>query len=298
MTTQVSYPLWGGIATVAVTDPDRLAAARAAVDEVIEAVDAACSGYRDDSDLARVNAGAGSRVRVGATFLEVLRVALHAADLTGGLVDPTAVGGRSTAGPGRRGRRSVLSDADTAYVPPGLRLDFGAVGKAFAVDRAAAAASAAAGCGVLVALAGDIAVAGPVPVAGWPVRVCDDHRPGPRGELPPGQDVTLRAPGGLATSSLAVRTRRLADGRTVTHVIDPRTGMPVRGPWRTVSVSAGTCVDANTASTAALVRGHGAGGWLAAHGLPSRLVHGEGWVHTIAGWPDDHSERPGVKVAG
>jgi thiamine biosynthesis lipoprotein len=151
---------------------------------------------------------------------------------------------------------------------------------------------------VLVALAGDIAVAGPVPVGGWPVRVCDDHRPGPRGELPPGQDVTLRAPGGLATSSLAVRTRRRADGRTVTHVIDPRTGMPVRGPWRTVSVLAGTCVDANTASTAALVRGHGAGGWLAAHGLPSRLVHGEGWVHTIAGWPDDHSERPGVKVAG
>jgi thiamine biosynthesis lipoprotein len=74
--------------------------------------------------------------------------------------------------------------------------------------------------------------------------------------------------------------------------------MPVRGPWRTVSVSAATCVEANTASTAALVRGHGAGGWLAGHGLPARLVHGDGWVHTIAGWPADHSERPGVRVAG
>ncbi|MEV0401130.1 FAD:protein FMN transferase [Actinoallomurus sp. NPDC050550] len=379
-TAQETFPLWGGSATVAVTEPDRLAVARAAVDRVIRDVDAACSAYRDDSDLARVNAGSGYAVRVSTTFLEVLQAALRAAELTGGLVDPTAVGrsagavglsvgteitrpndvaafrtgtetgrsprtedaspnnapafrtntetgqsagtedtrpndiaafragaeaGRSRLGPGfavptGKDWRSIeiIPASTTVSVPRGLTLDFGAVGKAFAADRAAAEASAAAGCGVLVALAGDIAVAGPVPVNGWPVRVADDHRLRSDGGLPPGQDITLRAPGGLATSSLAVRTRRMADGRTVTHIVDPRTGMPVRGPWRTVSVSAGTCVDANTASTAALVRGHGAGGWLARHGLPSRLVHADGWVHTIVGWPDDHSERPGVKVAG
>jgi FAD:protein FMN transferase len=183
-------------------------------------------------------------------------------------------------------------------VPAELRLDFGAIGKAYAADRAAALAVAEAGCGVLVALAADIAVAGPVPVGGWPVRVSDDQLLGPNNELPPGQDITLRSPGGLATSSLTVRTRRTADGRTATHVVDPRSGMPVRGLWRTVSVSAGTCVDANSASTAALVHGLGAGGWLATQGLPSRLVHADGWAYTIAGWPDDHSERPGVKVAG
>jgi FAD:protein FMN transferase len=288
MTAQVSYPLWGGTATVEVTDPARLGAARAAVERVTDAVDLACSGHHDDSDLARANAGAGGGpVPVGPVFLEVLRVALRAARLTGGLVDPTAPGGRGTA-------RDVRYGAGFVRLPEGTSLDFGAVGKAYAADRAATAAYSEAGCGVLVALAGDLAVAGPVPVGGWRVLVRDDHRR----DDGHGQEITLRSPGGLATSSLAVRTRRLADGRTATHIVDPRTGLPVRGPWRTVSVSAGNCVDANTASTAALVRGHGAGGWLAANGLPARLVHGEGWVHTIAGWPDDHSERPGVRVAG
>lgn len=70
------------------------------------------------------------------------------------------------------------------------------------------------------------------------------------------------------------------------------------GPWRTASVLARTCVDANTASTAALVHGPGAVGWLAAQRLPARLVHGDGWTHAIAGWPPDVSERPGVRVAG
>jgi thiamine biosynthesis lipoprotein len=56
-------------------------------------------------------------------------------------------------------------------------------------------------------------------------------------------------------------------------------------PWRTVSVAAATCVDANTASTAAIVLGHDAPGWLAERGLPARLVTGDGEVTTVAGWP-------------
>ena len=207
---------------------------------------------------------------------------------------------RAVPGPPRLDWRSIRVDtvAGTVCIPVELSLDFGAIGKAFAADRAAAEAAAVTGCGVLVALGGDIAMVGRVPAGGWRVRVADDHRRAAGGALPPGQDIALHAPGGLATSSLAVRTRRMPDGRTVNHIVDPRTGMPVRGPWRTVSVSAGTCVDANTASTAALVDGHGAGGRLAADGLPARLVHADGWVHTVAGWPTDHSERPGVKVAG
>lgn len=320
---QQSFDLWGGEATVVVMRSSRLAAAREAVDRVVGAVDAACSGYRDDSDLARVNGAAGGSVPVSELFLEVLEAALRAARLTGGLVDPTCtdarpgvsyphrtVRGPSSAVAGtvpmivpaapRPDWRSIQVDpgAGTVCVPVGVRLDFGALGKACAADKAAAAAAAATGCGVLVALAGDIAVAGPLPTDGWRVRVADDHRRGVGGRLPPGQDITLHAPGGLATSSLAVRTRRMPDGRIVNHIVDPRTGMPVRGPWRTVSVSAGTCVDANTASTAALVEGNGAGGRLAADGLPARLVHADGWVHTVAGWPADHTERPGIKVAG
>ncbi|MGH9065345.1 MAG: FAD:protein FMN transferase, partial [Acidimicrobiales bacterium] len=69
------------------------------------------------------------------------------------------------------------------------------------------------------------------------------------------------------------------------HVVDPATGRPTRGPRRTVSVAAATCVDANTAATAALVLGERASGWLAGLGLPARLVAVDGRVEAVGGWP-------------
>ncbi|HEY7487825.1 MAG TPA: FAD:protein FMN transferase [Streptosporangiaceae bacterium] len=295
-TAQQSFPLWGGVATVAVSEPRRLAAARATVDRIVAAVDEAASSHRDDSDLARVNAAAGEAVPVDGLFIEILRAAIRAAELTDGMVDPTAT--RFSAHL-RGDWRSILVSRTRGVVsiPAGGALDLGAIGKAFAADNAARLAAAEAECGVLVALAGDIAVAGPAPDGGWSVRVADDHRRGPRGELPPGQDITLPVAGGLATSSLAVRTIELPGG-PVSHIVDPRSGLPVRGPWRTASVAAGSCVDANTASTAAIVCGPSAVGWLAERRLPARLVHIDGWVSTVAGWPADHEALPGLKVAG
>ncbi len=92
--------------------------------------------------------------------------------------------------------------------------------------------------------------------------------------------------GGLATSSVTVRAWA-SGGEQVHHIIDPATGRPARVCWRTVSVAAGTCTDANTASTAAIVRGPAAPGWLRAAGLPARLVRPDGTVVTTAGWPDE-----------
>ncbi|HZD66226.1 MAG TPA: FAD:protein FMN transferase, partial [Acidimicrobiales bacterium] len=69
------------------------------------------------------------------------------------------------------------------------------------------------------------------------------------------------------------------------HIVDPATGAPAGGPWRTVSVAAGTCVDANTAATAAVVRGEDAPAWLGDRGLPARLVAWDGTVRVVAGWP-------------
>jgi len=71
------------------------------------------------------------------------------------------------------------------------------------------------------------------------------------------------------------------------HILDPRTGLPAEPVWRTVSVTAGSCADANAASTAAVIRGHRALGWLTQLGLPARLVDATGAVFTVAGWPDD-----------
>ena len=74
------------------------------------------------------------------------------------------------------------------------------------------------------------------------------------------------------------------------HILDPRTALPAEPVWRTVSVAAGTCADANTASTAAVIRGRRALGWLAGLGLPARLVDSTGVVFTVAGWPRDHRD--------
>ena len=168
----------------------------------------------------------------------------------------------------------------TVRVPRGVVLDLGATAKAWAADRAARAVHAACGCGVLVSLGGDIATAGAAPAGGWRVHVTDDHRAGP---LAPGQTISI-ASGGLATSSTAVRRWR-HDGATAHHLIDPAAGAPVRGPWRTVSVAADTCADANTAATAALVRQDRAPAWLEQLGLPARLVAHDGAVLRLAGWP-------------
>ena len=90
--------------------------------------------------------------------------------------------------------------------------------------------------------------------------------------------------GGLATSSTTARRWRRG-GNVLHHILDPRTGLPPAPVWRTISVTAATCADANAASTAAIIRGAQAPGWLAATGLPARLVGVSGRVETVAGWP-------------
>lgn len=69
------------------------------------------------------------------------------------------------------------------------------------------------------------------------------------------------------------------------HIIDPATGVPVKDTWRTVSVAAADCADANIAATAALVRAAGAPAWLASNDLPARLLAWDGTVTTVGGWP-------------
>jgi FAD:protein FMN transferase len=163
-------------------------------------------------------------------------------------------------------------------LPRGVRLDLGATAKALGADRAAvAAASGGPGVGLLVNLGGDIATAGPAPSGGWRVRVADDHRAAADA---PSQTIAIRS-GGLATSSTTVRRW----GAGAHHIIDPRTGLPAVSRWRTVSVAAATCVDANIASTAAVVLGDDAPDWLSERALPARLVEHEGGVRSTAGWP-------------
>jgi len=188
-------------------------------------------------------------------------------------------------------------------IPADVMLDLGATAKALAADRAATRIAAALNCGVLVNLGGDIRVAGEPPDYGWLVGIVDNRGfdgaegPAPSGlprldaspcpPSPPRHDtvVTIRD-GGLATSSTKVRAWSRGAAR-LHHIVEPSTGMPVSSCWRTVSVAAATCVDANTASTAAIIRGGRAPGWLASQRLPARLAGHHGEIVMVAGWPAD-----------
>jgi thiamine biosynthesis lipoprotein ApbE len=192
------------------------------------------------------------------------------------------------------GWQSVSVDvaAGRLTVPPGVQLDLGATVKGWAADRSAARIAGRLGCGVLVSLGGDTAVAGPPPDGGWRIRVQDAT--GLPEETPdgPSQVVAIRD-GGLATSSTAAR-RWHHGGDLLHHILDPRSGRPAAPVWRTVSVAAATCADANTAATAAIIRGDQAPAWLAGLELPARLVTQDGVVRTVAGWPAHPADETDV----
>jgi FAD:protein FMN transferase len=282
--------------------PD-LVAARRALELELEAIDRACSRFRDDSEVMRLRRSGAHPVAVSETLCEAIAVALRVAAMTDGLVDPTVGEAMVELGydrdfaelcdePSERvphprpapGWRSVELDevARTVRMPDGVLLDLGASAKALVVDKAVASAAAQCAGGVLVNVGGDLAVAGPSPADGWSVLVADSHRAPSDG---PGQRIAVHD-GALATSSTTVR-RWTQAGTVRHHIVDPATGAPAPETWRTVSVAASSCVDANAASTASILKGEAAPGWLAECKLPARLVRPDGRVLTVADWPRD-----------
>ena len=309
--TTVASALWSALGTTVVlclTDPAALTEATLLLEQELAQIDRLASRFRQDSEVERLNARAGEWAVVTPELYGVLLVALQAARFSGGLVDPTLGDALIAAGYDRdwaaleraglsristlartRHRRSswravaFIEQPDGsawACLPAGTKLDLGATAKAYAADLAAQRIAAATGAGTLISLGGDIATAGLAPAGGWRVHVTDDHRSGPAA---PGQTVCIHG-GALATSSTTVR-RWAGSGAAMHHIFDPRSGLPARGPWRTASVTAADCVDANTATTAAIVLGELAPEWLEHLGFAARLVAHDGAVLTLGGWP-------------
>jgi len=300
-----SWKALGTSVHVLATEADALAPASTAVREVLEDVDRAYSRFREDSELSRLNATPGRTVRVSPLLATAIGAAQRAARLTDGAVDPTIghairVAGYdedfslvAAKGPQQEvklrawrvpGWQAIRFDPQsrTVLLPAGVELDLGSTGKALAADLAARTALAAAGVGgVLVSLGGDIAMAGTPPSDGWRIRIAEDSRVSPDAD---GEVICLPA-GGVATSSTTIR-RWMRGAAVLHHIIDPQTSLPATGPFRTVTVAAATCLDANIASTAAIVRGEAAIDWLLSCHLPARLVENDGTIHYIGRWPD------------
>jgi thiamine biosynthesis lipoprotein ApbE len=298
---------WRALGTwirIVVTQPGRLGEARSILESDLAELDEACSRFRADSELCLVEQSAGQWVAISPLLTAAISVALGAAAFSGGDLDPTVGSAMRDLGydrtfdhvpptgpPVRIGIRRwpswqrIRFDPQNRRImlPPGTGLDLGATAKAWAADRAAAKLAAALGCGVLVSLGGDIAVAGELPPGGWRVRVQGVTALAIDSPSGPNCTVALHG-GGLATSSTVSR-RWQRGGDVLHHILDPRTGLPAAAVWRTVSVAARSALDANIASTVAVIRGHGARHWLGARGVAARLVSEAGAVDTLGGWP-------------
>lgn len=145
---------------------------------------------------------------------------------------------------------------------PGMQIDFGGIGKEYAVDTAAALANAAApGVSCLVNFGGDVAVLSPRRDGQpWRVGIEKADRPGAASELLPLEQ------GALATSGDS-RRFVINSGRRYSHILDARTGWPVRHAPRSVTVAAATCTQAGSATTLAMLQGAGAEAFLKSSGL-------------------------------
>jgi thiamine biosynthesis lipoprotein len=290
----IGWRAWSCQVRLVVSDPSALDAAAANVSVLMARVDRAASRFRIDSELCRANANVGRPTAVSRLLTSLIDTALGEARRSGGALDPTlgrdllrlgydrdiALIDEISAAPAARVARASWRDvrldryAGLVTVPAGTALDLGASAKAQTADLAAGELAQRYGCSVLVEIGGDLAVAGPK--SDWQVAVAE--RAGQ-----PGQQIQLSA-GGVATSTTTIRQWR-GGGQQLHHIVDPASGLPAAGPWRTVTVAAASAVHANTCSTAAIVLGDRALDWLATQQVAARLVGTDGRVVAVGGWP-------------
>ena len=248
--------------------PDRVPTP--AVDALLGRIDARMSTYDEGSELMRFNRGpVGEWVPVSRELVEVVAVAKTVAEHTGGALDPTVAplvalwGFGAAASPeppeaaAIRSARMLVGQSHVRYrrAPPALfkdrelSMDLSAIAKGHAVDRIGDTLRAAGCRAFLVEFGGEITAHGPAP-SGGPWRIGIDS-PSGVGQLE--EPITLRD-AGLATSG-DYRQYTERDGRRDTHIIDPRTGYPVRHNLASVTVVAESARSADAYATALMVLG-------------------------------------------
>ena len=241
----------------------------AAARELIEAFEACCSRFDEDSELCALNADPRPVVPASRTLRDAVGAALWAARRSDGLVDPCLLdalehaGYRSSfapspravpapAGPGRAASpavaarwREVVVDHATGTIarPPGLRLDLGGSGKGHVADRVAALLAPARSW--VVDCGGDVRLGG----------THDVHVAHPFGGAPAAR-LTLTDTA-VATSSVVRRAWRGDDGAPRHHLLDPATGAPAWSGLLAASALAPTALEAETLAKLALLRGRG-----------------------------------------
>ncbi len=224
------------------------------------------SRYRSDSVVARINASNGEAVDVDDETANLLDYAAECHALSEGSFDVTSGvlrrvwtfdGGERVPDPQAvAGVLAHVGWSRVAWARPritlerGMEIDLGGIGKEYAVDRAAGRVGAELDAPVLVNFGGDLFASGPRRGGrAWIVGVDDPERTGSAAPL----RIEIER-GGLATSGDARRFVRW-QGRRLGHILDPRTGWPVADAPAAVTVLAGTCLEAGTLATLAILHG-------------------------------------------
>jgi thiamine biosynthesis lipoprotein len=290
--------------TLAGVEPARAQAALEAAFAVFTRVDEVMNEWRPESPLSALNGAAGQGwVALPADLCEVLAAAKAGAGRTGGRFDPTWAAlsdlwrfdGARAAPPSQEeleARCPLVGHGglDLAAAPggacwarlarAGMRVGLGGIAKGWAVDEAARTLRALGHRDFLLQAGGDLYAAGRRGEAPWRVAVRSPHG-GPLDTLAgfAALDVEDAA---FSTSGDSERFFE-RDGRRLHHVIDPRTCRPARG-GQAASILAGTALEAEILSKAALVEGAPGGLALATGaGAEALLVDGEGRLHATPG---------------
>ena len=223
------------------------------------------SRYRADSVVAQINRSHGKDVAVDAETAQLLDVASRFFELSDGKFDITS-------GALRRiwrfdGSDNIPTDQEikalrpfigwkkvgwhrpVIRLAPGMEIDFGGIGKEYAVDRALDSIRKITSAPVLVNFGGDLRVSGPRnDGTRWKVAIESIDQPGsPAGLLE-------IADGALATSGDA-RRFLLKNGIRYGHILNPLSGRPVVDAPHSVTVAAATCTEAGMLATLAVLQG-------------------------------------------
>jgi thiamine biosynthesis lipoprotein len=260
------------------TDDESLAwrLARHAVREA-ERIDRKFSRYRKGTVVEALHESRGRPIRLDdetARLIEfgakLWQLSEGAFDLTSGVLrrawnfDEGPVAANTSLIPellGRVGWQRVHWQPPTLTLPEGMEIDFGGIGKEYAVDIVADHAASLTSCPVLVNFGGDLRCTGAAPKAGaWQVGIESIESFGEAVRR-----IELRS-GALATSGDARRHIEI-DGKRYGHIFDARTGWPAPEAPRSITVAAATCSQAGSYSTLAMLKGADAETFLEAEGV-------------------------------
>ena len=240
------------------------------------------SRYRDDSVTAWINAHRNAEIRVDEETASLIDFASRCFDLSDGLFDITSGLLRHAwkfdgsdripeeAAVGRLlplvGFDKVRWQSPILFLPAGMELDFGGIGKEYAVDRAYDLMAARCSTAFLLNFGGDLRANRPPPSGPWKVGI---ERPDTDRTATMILDLEH---GALATSGDS-RRYLLKNGVRYGHILDPHTGWPVPNSPRSVTVAASSCTEAGLLSTLALLQGAGAGDFLDEQGVRYWILH-------------------------